>query len=250
MVNSLLLEKQFKSLEKYCDGTLGVSAIHIESHRKVDFNAENRFLMCSTYKFPIAIYILTKVEKGEMSLNDICTVSETDLRPGIISALNALNYDVPQQISVHSLLQLMMQDSCNTATDILLNKIGGAIAIHKFLQQINLHGIDCDNYSLESYAAWEGIKELPKNCTLTQFKELENQVPAEQRAQARTQVKADIEKTGEGTTLPSDMTALLVMLFKTELISSFHTELLFKIMRHRLLDHAPYSLYRWFQEHD
>jgi beta-lactamase class A len=58
MANLLNLQNQFKTLEKFCNGTLGVSARHIENDNEINFNADQRFLMCSTYKVAIAVYLL------------------------------------------------------------------------------------------------------------------------------------------------------------------------------------------------
>src|SRR5438046_3145357 len=88
MNNLPILQKQLQTIERFSAGTLGVSALHIETHNAVNFNEEARFLMCSTYKVPLAIYLLVKVESGEIDLNELCEITEYDLRPGIIGTLN------------------------------------------------------------------------------------------------------------------------------------------------------------------
>ncbi len=231
MANLTKLQKQFAAFEKYCDGTLGISACHIETNNEMHFNAEQRFLMCSTYKVAIATYLLHKTERNEISLNDLCKISEKDFLPGIVSTLNQLNYDVPQQISIHSLLRLMLQESCNTSTGIILDKIGSPYALEKYLHQIHIHDIGMDFYSFDMFASWDGIKNLPKNCTLAQYHELERAVPLTELEETRKIIIAEIEKTGESTATPQAMTLLLTKLFRHELLSKESTDLLLKIMR-------------------
>ena len=72
------------------------------------------FLLCSTYKIPIALTFLQKVDQGLVHLNDLVTVTEYDLRPGSGSFLLQLIYGAPVQLSVLNLLKLMMQYSCNS----------------------------------------------------------------------------------------------------------------------------------------
>jgi beta-lactamase class A len=231
MLNDANLQKQFHTVEKFIAGKLGVHACHIETNQTISFNAEQRFLMCSTYKVVIAIYLLNQVEAGKISLNDIKAITAKNLLPGIVSTLNQLNYDVPQQISLHSLLSIMLQESCNSATGIILDCIGGPKAIDVFLQKNNILGIGMDFYNFAMFAEWDGIEHLPKNCTLAEYKKLELATTPAQITAARQKVKAHIAKTGESTTQPKAMTNLLVKLFRHELINPLHTELLLKIMR-------------------
>lgn len=227
----MALQKKFQFLEQFCDGILGVNALHIETGTEISFNSDQQFLMCSTYKLPMAIYLLLRSQHNEISLNDLYEVTEYDLRPGIIGTLNQFNYDVGQQISIHNLLRLMMQESCNTSTDILLKKIGGPGAVMNYLNQIDIKNMNVDSYTIEAISVWDGIKNLPEKFTLSEYKELELAVSQEELIQAREKFKADIERNTKDTTTPVAMTKLLVKLFKNELIEPKLSEILLRIMR-------------------
>jgi beta-lactamase class A len=231
MANLSALDNQFKSLEKFCDGTLGVSARHLPSNREINFNAQQYFLMCSTYKVPIAIYLLLKVQRGELFLNEMCVVSEFDLRPGVTGTLNQLNYDVSQQFSVHNLLRLMMQESCNTATDLVLRYIGGPTVVIDYLQELGLSAIGFSHWLFEDFAAWEGIKNLSPLITLDQYALIENSVPVAEVMVARKKIIDEVESTKSGTATPAAMTTLLTRFFNNELLDPEYTDLLLKIMR-------------------
>src|SRR5215212_4052880 len=76
------LERAVARLAQLSGGTLGVTAIHIETGRRVSFNGTERFPMASVYKFPIALRLLQRVERGELSLDDTVRLGEFDFRIG------------------------------------------------------------------------------------------------------------------------------------------------------------------------
>src|SRR4029434_2384633 len=63
------LEREIARLVKGAGGVVGVTAIHLESNRRVSLNGGDRFPMASTYKVPIAVQLLTRVDKGELRLD-------------------------------------------------------------------------------------------------------------------------------------------------------------------------------------
>ena len=225
------LTAQFKSLEKFCDGTLGVSAYHFPSNRQINFNEKQFYLMCSTFKVPIAIYLLAKVQRGELQLTDMCAISEYDLRPGVDSTLNRMNFDVSQNISVRNLLQWMMQESCNSATDLMVRYVGGVEVVKNYLIDLGLQDILFSHWEFSDFAAWEGIQNLPPLITLQQYAKLEASVPPAEVQLARENIMAEIKRTNDGCTTPLAMNKLLVKLFQHELINPELTDLLLKIMR-------------------
>src|SRR5215211_1719217 len=76
------LERAIARLAGLSGGTLGVSAIHVETGRRVSFNGGERFPMASVYKFPIALRLLQRVERGEINLDDTVKLGEFDFRIG------------------------------------------------------------------------------------------------------------------------------------------------------------------------
>ncbi len=224
-----LLQKQFENFQQYCEGTLGVYAQHIETGKLIQFNAEQSFLMCSTYKLPMAIYLLHKIERGDLQLNDLYEVTAFDLRPGGSATLTQFDYSIAQAISIHNLLKFMLQESCNSSTDIILRLIGGPAAVTRYMEQIGIQEMRIDRYTLEALAAWDGIKNIPADhrITLKQYTALEKSVSPDDLIKAKTIFQNDIQDT----TTPAAMTVLLVKLFKNELLTTEHTEFLLNIMR-------------------
>lgn len=79
------LERELARLAKPAGGTVGVSAVHIETGRRVSLNGAERFPMASVYKIPIAVQLLARVDEGQVRLDRMIELKPSDLRPGTIS---------------------------------------------------------------------------------------------------------------------------------------------------------------------
>ena len=122
-------------------GVVGVSAVHIESQKRISFNGRERFPMASTYKIPIAVQLITLVERGELAWDRMVEIRETDLRPG--SGVLAKLFDKPGlTVSLRNLFEIMMVVSDNTATDLLLSIAGGPGAVTRQMRAVGIVDID------------------------------------------------------------------------------------------------------------
>lgn len=224
-----LIYAHFQEYEKQCKGTLGISALHFETKNKLSYKGDNYFLLCSTYKIPIAICLLKQIEEGKLQLDQAIEITEFDIRPGAFSLINELDYSSKVQLSVLNLLTLMMQHSCNSATDILLRLIGGPGAVTAMLNNINLSHIRVDRNTLEIMAAWDGITTLPHDhrLTIAEYKKLESSVSSNKIQEAKAIFKCDHKDRGT----PIAMTTLMEKLLDDQLINSKHRALILKIMR-------------------
>lgn len=223
-------DKLIRRLENWSDGLVGVCAYHTLSKESLHYNVEKEFLLCSTYKIPMAIHLLQKIERGELALNQMVFVHHYDLRPGLFSTLNQLQYSTPVQMSILNLLQLMLQESCNTATDIILKLAGGPNEIMKMLRAENINSLHVDRSTLEILADWDGISDsIPNNyhCTLADYKLYVAGISHHEQQLAREKFKKDLRDHGT----PNAMNSLLIKLFNYELIKKENTELLLKIMQ-------------------
>lgn len=242
---STLLEKQCETFEHHCGGELGFKAIHVETGKTLEFKANDTFLMCSTFKIPMAICLLQKIESKEFHLTDLYSITEYDLRPGSSPTLTQFSYEAPISMSLRNLLQLMLQESCNTSTDILLRLMGGPSAVMKFLQRAGIQNMRIDRYMLEMIADSEGVKDLPVDhrITLNEYKVREKAVSEEDILKAKAIFRTD----DKDTATPSAMALLLEKLFKQELLTKEHSHLLLQIMRRckrgplRLMGLLPHS---------
>jgi beta-lactamase class A len=123
------------------EGTLGLSARHLESGEKIAINGEEYFPMASVFKVPVFVELMARVQEGALSLEDEVRIQPTDqhLGSGMLSGLDAPGI----VLSVRNLANLMMRISDNSATDILFNRLG-AENINARLRSLGIEGIKVD----------------------------------------------------------------------------------------------------------
>lgn len=137
-------------------GDIGIAAIHIESGVRVSVNGNRRFPMASVSKVPMALEFLRLVDAGEVSLQSRMRVPTTDFRPGN-SPLAAWSGGRAVNVTVDSLLKLMIEVSDNTATDVILRMAGGPEAVTRRLRELGIEDMDVDRSEARTFADLVGI---------------------------------------------------------------------------------------------
>ncbi|MFO7262243.1 MAG: class A beta-lactamase [bacterium] len=222
------LEREIARLAELAGGTVGVAAVHLETGRAVYLNRTERFPMASAYKVPIAVELLTRVDRGEVRLDSLIEIRPEDLHPGS-GTLTSLFDDPGVILSVHNLLELMLLISDNSATDILLRLAGGAEAVTARMRAVGAEGIRVDRPTSLLIGDWLGVKGLPANGEISpaEFRKLADAVPQAQRDSAAAAFDADPRDTAT----PEAMARLLERIWRREILSAESTELLLDIMR-------------------
>ncbi len=115
--------------------------IHLETGRQVSMNGTERFPMASSFKVPIAVQLLTRIDKGEVKLDQMIEIKQSDLHPGS-GTLSDLFNKGGLAVSVRNLMELMLLISDNSATDVLLRTAGGAEAVTARMRALGLEACD------------------------------------------------------------------------------------------------------------
>ncbi len=102
-------------------GTLGVAARDLKLGKEVLLNADKVFPTASMAKIPILLELYRQHEVGALSLGEMLTVRKKD-KVGGSGVIVYLDDDVP--FSLHDLAVLMMSVSDNTATNVLMDRLG------------------------------------------------------------------------------------------------------------------------------
>lgn len=139
------LSAEFERLARLPSGTVGVTAIHVETGRRAAFHADESFPMASSFKVPIAIELLHRVDQAQEKLDRMVTLEKSDYHPGsgtLTALFNPPGVDQPGvALSLRHLLELMLRISDNSATDILLREVGGPEAVNQRLKALDVSGI-------------------------------------------------------------------------------------------------------------
>jgi beta-lactamase class A len=221
------LEREITRLSKVAGGTVGICAIHLETGRRVSLNPADRFPMASSYKVPIAVQLLTRVDQGEIKLDQMIEIKPSDLHPGS-GTLTELFNKPGLALSVRNLLELMLLISDNSATDVVLRLAGGPEAVTARMQALGIEGINVDRPTARLIADRIGV-ELPPEDKWSPglFDTLRATVTPEARAAADGKFNAD----PRDTSTPTAMADLLVRIYRKDLLKPASAELLVDIMR-------------------
>ncbi|MCW5967502.1 MAG: class A beta-lactamase [Blastocatellales bacterium] len=222
------LEREIERLSRVAGGAVGVAALHLESGRRVALNGADRFPMASTFKVPVAVELLRRVDAGEIRLDQMIEIKPGDLHPGSGTLTDLFNKP-GLALSVRNLLELMMLISDNSATDVCLRLAGGSAAVTSRMRALGISGISVDRSTLQLIADWIGIENLPVEAEMHPgvFGLLAAGVSPEARAAAGKRFDAD----PRDTSTPEGMTALLEMIFRKTTLKPESADLLMDIMR-------------------
>lgn len=135
------LEDRIARIASEIDSTVGVSAVHIESGRRVGARQNERFPMGSVNKVPIAMAFLRQVDAGRHSLSSEVTIDPADFAPNHSPIRDAAK-GRPVTISLQRALEAMLGDSDNTAADLLLRVVGGAPAVTQVMRDLGAADVD------------------------------------------------------------------------------------------------------------
>jgi beta-lactamase class A len=222
------LEREVARLAKGAGGVVGVSVIHLETNRRVTLNGSERFPMASTYKVPIAVQLLTRVDKGEIRLDQMIQLQPSDLHPGSGTLTDLFNKP-GLALSVRNLLELMMLISDNSATDVCLRLAGGPEAVTARMRELGINGIDVNRSTARLIADWVGVTQVPPESewSLALFRKLSEAVKPEERKAAAAKFDSD----PRDTSTPEAMMTLLERIYRKDLLKTESAELLLDIMR-------------------
>jgi beta-lactamase class A len=110
-------------------GRLGVAALDVASGRRVGHDEDSRYAMCSSFKLPLAAFILAEVEAGRMSLGQEIAFTRADLlgNSPVVEAHLAEG-----RLPVERLCAAAIEVSDNAAANLLLARIGGPAGLTRF----------------------------------------------------------------------------------------------------------------------
>jgi beta-lactamase class A len=220
------LADKLEAIARDAGGTVGLSATHLESGRRVDLRADQPFPMMSVFKLPIGIAVLQLVDEGKLKLEGRERIEAKDLRLGaspLADRWTAPGVDVP----VGELLALMVSRSDNSACDRLLTLAGGGAAVSARIRALGIDGIRVDRPEGEIARDFSGMElPAPEAWTLDLLRQRWKAVPAEARRQSIAAYLADPRDTAR----PADMTRLIEHIVSHDVLTSSNTDLLMRLL--------------------
>jgi len=140
------LETNLASLNKSKTVEAGVFAINLTNGQYVDCNGQEAFSAASMIKVPILVSFLMAVERGECSLDD-----ELEIRQDLITSGSGFLQWKPvgTKISARRAAQLMIVVSDNTATNMLIDLLGGFDHVNRDFHRWGLKQTKVNNWLVD-----------------------------------------------------------------------------------------------------
>ncbi len=116
--------------ERGSGGHIGVYAENIRTGAKLSWRADERFVMCSTFKASLAACVLSRVDRGQDSLETFISYGAADIQDWYAPVAKA-NLS-KGSLSVREMCRGAVEESDNTCANLLLSRVGGPPALTAF----------------------------------------------------------------------------------------------------------------------
>jgi beta-lactamase class A len=126
-------EKRFAQIETENGSRIGVAAINAATSRRIDHRSNERFLMCSTFKLLAAAAVLQRIDRGEEKLDRFVPYTQADI---LEYAPVTKQHVAEGGMQLGALCEAAIEQSDNTAGNLLLQAIGGPAGLTKFARSI------------------------------------------------------------------------------------------------------------------
>ena len=121
------------SVEQRTGGRIGVAAVDTGSGKRFDYRSEERFPMCSTFKLLAAAAVLKQVDGRHEKLDRFVSYDAKDI---LEYAPVTKAHLKDGGMTLGALCAAAIEQSDNTAGNLLLDTIGGPIGVTKFVHSI------------------------------------------------------------------------------------------------------------------
>ena len=124
---------QIAAIEARLGGRMGIAALDTGSGKRLDYRAEERFPMCSTFKFLAAAAVLKRVDEKQDQLDRFVSYDAKD----ILEYAPVTKAHLKEGgMTLGALCEAAIEQSDNTAGNLLLNAIGGPSGLTNFARTL------------------------------------------------------------------------------------------------------------------
>jgi beta-lactamase class A len=141
--------RSLSGIEERVGGRVGVFVLDTGTDRQIAHRADERFAMCSTFKWVLAAAILARVDRNDLSLGEGVSYGPTDL---LEHAPVTREHLAEGSMTIGALAKAAVTVSDNTAANLLLTIIGGPAGLTDFVRSLGdrVTRLDRDEPTLNS----------------------------------------------------------------------------------------------------
>jgi beta-lactamase class A len=125
------LAQKVARLERSSGGRLGVAVLDTGSRRRFSHRGDERFPLCSTFKFLLAAELLARADRGVLDLD-----RRVPIRAAQLGNSDFTKARVGRDASLRELVEAIIDISDNDAANLLLGEAGGPAGLTRFARAI------------------------------------------------------------------------------------------------------------------
>ncbi|WP_437399087.1 class A beta-lactamase, subclass A2 [Flagellimonas lutimaris] len=129
------LRQKIDSIANSKNAIVGVAINGIKTNDTLSINGQRHYPMQSVFKFPIALSILSEVDKGNLSLVQKIDIKKSELLPGLWSPIRE-KYPEGTTLTIAEIIEYTVALSDNVGCDILLKLLGEPQAVENYFSSL------------------------------------------------------------------------------------------------------------------
>lgn len=129
------LRQKIDSIANSKNAIVGVAINGIKANDTLSINGQRHYPMQSVFKFPIALSILSEVDKGNLSLDQKIDIKKSQLLPGLWSPIRE-KYPEGTTLTIAEIIEYTVALSDNVGCDVLLKLLGGPQAVENYFSNL------------------------------------------------------------------------------------------------------------------
>ncbi|UIJ46152.1 class A beta-lactamase [Sphingomonas cannabina] len=131
-----------RGIERRTGGRLGLAVLDTHSGRRFAHRGDERFALCSTFKFLLSGAVLHAADSGRLKMSRTLTVRRAD----ILGNSPVTERNVGRAMTLAELCHATMTTSDNAAANLLLPVIGGPAGLTRFVRALGDEVTRIDRY--------------------------------------------------------------------------------------------------------
>ncbi|MEL7268992.1 MAG: class A beta-lactamase, subclass A2 [Bacteroidota bacterium] len=137
------LKQQIEHIVNSKNAVVGVAITGNQAKDTLSINGQEHFPMQSVFKFPIALKILSEIDKGKFSLDQKINIKKSELLPGLWSPLRE-KHPEGGFFTIAELIKYTVALSDNAGCDALLRLLGKPEAVEDYF-----HGLGFQDFAVK-----------------------------------------------------------------------------------------------------
>lgn len=142
MSNTELLQRRLDAARNWYSGIYSLAARNVQTGEEILVDPTRQYPTASTFKMPIMIEVFNQIDQGKIGLHDRIELTESVIVEGS-GVLRDLELGL--QPTVHDVTMLMIIVSDNTATNMLIDLVGGPAKITATMHEMGYSTISINN---------------------------------------------------------------------------------------------------------